>query len=259
MITRAAKKIIRRRALFFRTYVRLFKGALKQQIQPVLNRLNDVDDFVMFENEIEGLIREEPIEKVLKRCWIQVGTYFAQFQVNELKSMGVVMETKSEEEDLWVRRMTQWAEAEAGINIVSITGESKRQALKFIRQTMTEASMEGWGIEKIQREMRRNLVNKWGEMSIYRSRMIAQTEIIGASNRASFMGAQSAGIELVKSWLIGSGNPRDTHIEAANFNVHVPMSKPFIVGGYECEHPGDASLPAEEVINCHCCVDYAPI
>jgi len=258
MITRAAKKIIRRRALFFNTYVRLFKGALKQQIKPVLDRISETD-FMLFEEEAEKLIKEDPIEKVLKRCWIQVGVYFAKYQVNELKSMGVVMETKSEEEDMWVRQMTQWAEAEAGVNIVSITGESKRQALKFIRQTMTEASMEGWGIEKIQREMRRNLVNKWGEMSIYRSRMIAQTEIIGASNRASFMGAQSAGIELVKSWLIGSGNPRDTHIEAANFNVRVPMSKPFIVGGYECEHPGDASLPAEEVINCHCCVDYAPI
>ena len=245
--------------MFFRTYVRLFKGALKQQLQPVLGALSNVDDFGIFENDIEGLIREEPIEKVLKRCWIQVGVYFAQYQVNELKGCGVVFETKGEEEDLWIRQMTQWAEAEAGINIVSITGESKRQALRFIRQTMVEANLEGWGIEKIQREMRRNLVNKWGEMSIYRSRMIAQTEIIGASNRASFMGAQSARIELKKSWLLGSGNPRDTHIEAANFNVGIPMDKPFIVAGYECEHPGSANLPAEEVINCHCCVDYAPI
>ena len=259
MITRAAQRIIRRRALFFRKYTRLFKGALKQQIKPVLDRINEVEDFRLFESEAEKLIKEAPIEKVLKQCWIQAGTYFAQYQVNELKGLGVVLDTKGEEEDMWVRRMRQWAEAEAGINIVSITGESKRQALKFIRQTMTEAATEGWGIEKIQREMRRNLVNKWGEMSIYRSRMIAQTEIIGASNKASFMGAQSARIELVKSWLIGSGNPRDTHMEAASFNVRVPMNKPFIVAGYDCEHPGDASLPAEEVINCHCCVDYAPI
>lgn len=259
MITRAAQKIVRRRALFFRRYSRLFKGSLKQQIRPVLDRINEVNDFEIFATEIEGLIKEEPIEKVLKKCWIQVGVYFAQYQVNELKGLGVVFEVKSEEEDLWVRQMTAWAEAEAGINIVSITGASKKQALKFIRQTMKEASLEGWGIEKIQREMRRNLVNKWGEMAIYRSRMIAQTEIIGASNRASFMGAKSAGIELVKSWLLGSQDPRDTHIEAARFNVRIPKDKPFIVAGYECEHPGDMSLPAEEVINCHCCVDYAPI
>jgi len=259
MITRTAQKIIRRRALFFRKYTRLFKGALKQQIKPVLDKISEVEDFRMFEGQVEKLIKEDPIEKVLKNCWIQVGTYFAQYQINELKGMGVVLDTKTGEEDAWVRQISQWAEAEAGIKIVSITGTSKAQALKFIRQTMTEASTEGWGIEKIQREMRRNLVNKWGEMSIYRSRMIAQTEIIGASNKASFMGAKSAGIELVKSWLLGSGNPRDTHMEAANFNNRVPMNKPFIVAGIDCEHPGDASLPAEEVINCHCCVDYAPI
>ena len=259
MITRAAQKIVRRRALFFRRYARLFKGALKQQIKPVLDKISVTEDFRMFENEAGKLIKEAPIEKVLKQCWIQVGTYFVQYQVNELKGMNVVLDTKSEEEDMWVRQMRQWAEAEAGTNIVSITGESKRQALKFIRQTMTEGSMEGWGIEKIQREMRRNLVNKWGEMSIYRSRMIAQTEIIGASNKASYMGAQSAGIELVKSWLLGSVDPRATHEQAASFNVRVPMNKPFIVAGIDCEHPGDASLPAEEVINCHCCVDYAPI
>jgi len=259
MITRTAQKIIRRRALFFRKYTRLFKGALKQQIKPVLDKISEVEDFRMFEGQVEKLIKEDPIEKVLKQCWIQVGTYFAQYQINELKGMDVIFDTKSEEEDVWVRQMRQWAEAEAGINIGFITEESKRQGLKFIQQTMKEAATEGWGIEKIQREMRRNLVNKWGEMSIYRSRMIAQTEIIGASNKASFMGAQDARIELVKSWLIGSGKPRTTHDIASQFNVRVPMNKPFIVAGIDCEHPGDASLPAEEVINCHCCVDYAPI
>lgn len=225
---------------------------------PVLDRISEVEDFTIFDGEIDGLIKSDPVENVLKKCWIQVGTYFAQYQTEELKANIPGLELKTEE-DLWVQQMSRWAEAEAGIKIVSITGESKRQALKFIRQTMVESVEAGWGIEKTQRMMRRNLVNKWGEMEIYRSRMIAQTEIIGASNKASMMGARMAGIELTKSWLIGSQNPRPTHMDAASFNVNVPKDKPFNVGGFECDHPGDMSLPAEEVINCHCCVVFDPV
>jgi hypothetical protein len=59
-----------------------------------------------------------------------------------------------------------------------------------------------------------------------------------------------SGLVQVKRWVCMFQNSRETHMEA--HDQEVGPGELFVVGGYECEYPGDPVLPPEEVINCQC-------
>lgn len=53
-----------------------------------------------------------------------------------------------------------------------------------------------------------------------------------------------------KQWNVTGDNTRATHEELSG--VTVGMDQPFDVGGNLADHPLDPTLPAEELVNCHC-------
>jgi hypothetical protein len=53
-----------------------------------------------------------------------------------------------------------------------------------------------------------------------------------------------------KQWNILARNTRPTHEVLAG--VQVGIDETFDVGGFAADHPCDQSLPAEELVNCHC-------
>lgn len=60
-----------------------------------------------------------------------------------------------------------------------------------------------------------------------------------------------------KRWKIfGDGKERPSHKDAGGQTV--PISEPFIVGGYQLMFPCDSSLgaPPQEIVNCRCTVEY---
>jgi hypothetical protein len=59
----------------------------------------------------------------------------------------------------------------------------------------------------------------------------------------------------IKTWIAAGPNPRPTHSDADGQSVL--YGEQFVVGGYECDYPGDGALPAEERCNCYCAVQYA--
>jgi 8-oxo-dGTP pyrophosphatase MutT (NUDIX family)/2'-5' RNA ligase len=61
----------------------------------------------------------------------------------------------------------------------------------------------------------------------------------------------SMGINLRKQWVcMMDGRERPTH-HIAHGQI-VPYNGKFVVGGHECDFPGDETLPIEETINCRC-------
>lgn len=61
-------------------------------------------------------------------------------------------------------------------------------------------------------------------------------------------------VPMQKTWTaIEDAVTRPDHSDADGQTV--PVDQPFIVGGYECQYPGDDDLPDEEVINCRCWVE----
>jgi hypothetical protein len=93
-----------------------------------------------------------------------------------------------------------------------------------------------------------------GDMGRSRAENIARTEITGAMGA----GAQQARLHLAdegivdgKEWLdTADSRTRSTHLLAGGQKVGVRDK--FLVGGYECDHPGDPALPAKERCRCRC-------
>jgi SPP1 gp7 family putative phage head morphogenesis protein len=89
-----------------------------------------------------------------------------------------------------------------------------------------------------------------------RAMRIARTTTTGALNAghvASMEELSAEGLIMGKEWsAIGDDRTREAH-EDANGQV-VPVNGLFIVAGYECEYPGDGSLPGDQTINCRCTV-----
>lgn len=87
-----------------------------------------------------------------------------------------------------------------------------------------------------------------------RARTVARTEVVGAYNGGlndafSMIVANDPGTAWVKRWLATEDKrTRPDHVEADGQTV--PFSQPFIVGGFQMQHPHDPDAPAKEVINC---------
>lgn len=91
-----------------------------------------------------------------------------------------------------------------------------------------------------------------------RCQCIAETETMTSLNQATNeCYKQNADIIDGKAWLPTFNNTRPTHQAAGedySEDNAIPVTEQFQVGGYSCDCPGDDSLPAEEVVNCECCM-----
>lgn len=123
-----------------------------------------------------------------------------------------------------------------------------------VAQTMVSKGIEmGLSIEDIADLIVDDFMSEFGDSAKWMARRVAQTETIRASNFGTKEGVNGLGIEYVQSWLATADNRcRDTHTQAAIDNDRIPQDQKFIVGGRECEYPGDPALPPEECINCRC-------
>lgn len=118
-----------------------------------------------------------------------------------------------------------------------------------IQQSLVEGTQAGDGIPELAARVREAAL-----LTEPRSRVVARTEVIAASNGASIAQARTAGVPLEKTWLATpDARTRLSHVEADGQTV--PLNEPFMVGdpiAYPLDFPGDPSGPASEVINCRC-------
>lgn len=116
----------------------------------------------------------------------------------------------------------------------------------------------GEGIPKLAARVDNVLSRTESERWPNRATVVARTETIGAMNAGSndaFTAFEEERDpeepELEKFWLAtDDSRTRETHREAEG--QRVPVGKPFTVGGFELEFPGDPTGPAQEVIQCRC-------
>lgn len=89
----------------------------------------------------------------------------------------------------------------------------------------------------------------------FRSKRIAQTEIIGATNQGQLKAYDEAGVKQKKWLTAGDERVRDSHL-AMNGQV-VDLHQSFTSGlGAKMQYPGDRSsgVDASEIVNCRCTV-----
>jgi hypothetical protein len=154
---------------------------------------------------------------------------------------------------MWQDEVNNYLDVE-GLKKVEFTLATTKAA---VRSQLLEGVEAGEGIEKL---ARRISGTNFADINRKRARVIARTEVIGASNRGQMAGARSLGVPLEKEWVATVDSvTRDSHREADGDTV--PMEEPFIIGDERSEmmQPGDPSAPAAEVINCRCTVSFERI
>lgn len=131
-----------------------------------------------------------------------------------------------------------------------------------LRDILSEADKEGWGIFRIQEEMEREIAELFDvRKTLFERERIARTEMHKAAEMGGIEGARQSGIALMKAWLASlDGRERDTHREAhlRYQNDPIPLDALFEVGADTMPAPGLGTLP-EENINCRGTVIYIPV
>lgn len=118
---------------------------------------------------------------------------------------------------------------------------------KDIRDIVVAGVAEGLSVEGISKLIRTHAL----PASKLRGHVIARTETHFASSWANQTAADESGIELVKEWCAAGGSrTRESHRQADG--QRQPLKRAFDVEGYSLMYPGDASGPAELVVNCRC-------
>ena len=94
--------------------------------------------------------------------------------------------------------------------------------------------------------------------SRWMARRVVNTETTAAANNAISLSARDAfgADNLLKKWIAGGRNIRDTHSRATVFYRKNPIeeNKPYAVGSSFLMFPGDTQLgaSASEIVNCKC-------
>lgn len=196
-------------------------------------------------------IKSEPIREAYYNIYKTVGVSFAKNQFRSIKKHFLAIEVKDFlNEKNWEDALINYVNAQMGKKITGIDEETRR----YINIRLSEAHQDGLSVpdaaKKIQAEFE--------YMSRYRAIRIARTELIGASNKGSILGVDSAGVPMLKEWIsTRDSRTRDDHSFLDGDREE--MNGKFNVGGYLMDHPGDSNAPAEQIVNCRCTVGFVPI
>jgi hypothetical protein len=216
--------------------------SLKYVLEEAKLNMNGID------TRLESLIDPEPIREALRWLYVTWGYHnFLWFKKN-------LPFPSKKADDFWLQELEKLFKANGAKKVTEILGTTLELATPVIKEALKMAA-EGSSIDAIQKEIIKNLNGVGGAVSPARARMIARTEVIGASNQSTFEAVKSSGVEIEKKWLTGGMNIRPSH-KAAESQGWIDFNEPFKVksdNGYDTMmHPGDPSGSAGNVINCKC-------
>jgi hypothetical protein len=242
---RFEKQVIRKRNRLEKKGQRMAYRALLAQI-PV--EIYTVDGAV---RQMES-VNDEPIKAFFKKYYGMAG--------KEIGMMYFQFMQKKDEflENVFLAEMERYALEEAGYRIVEITKTTRELLISATREAVFQANSQGLGVEKT-----KNLILEYCRDAIKpsRARAIAQTELITASNRASFAAADKTGLTFKKFWSTsGLPNIRPSHLQAEFDSIGgISMDQPFSNG---LMFPGDPEASRdrpEEVVGCRCSAIFLPV
>lgn len=185
---------------------------------------------------------------------------------NEFKFESPVVLRKEIAPNNWVTMVSEYVRTIGGQRITEITNFTKTYVLGQLQPILEDGVRQGFGIDKIAR----NIINRVDEykdrFSTYRAERIARTEIVGTSNWASLNSAQAAGVsdQIRKKWHASTdGREREWHREM-NSKPAIALDQEFQVrnAGGQTEslaYPGDPKGSKSNVINCRCTVIYVRV
>lgn len=210
--------------------------------------------------ELERFTLGDSTAVLIKNLYTTVGKDFTTISDRDIKARYPHLETKdfTVSDDFWSDFVDTWLLSEGGQKITTIDATTRADILAVIQAELAAGADLGLGVDEISRNIKRELTQgSYLIKAAFRAERIARTEVVGASNLASFATAQSEGADLVnKIWIArDDSRTREAHAdEEANSNREpLPLDQAFRVTGLMHPH---AAGPASQVVNCRCVVGY---
>lgn len=247
------KEIDKEKRKYERKYERECRRMLMAQIQPVLDYLESTGD-MQNPDMAANKLNFDQTTAFYTSLYSDVGRHFSVMTYNDIIKRKDVNETVR---DSWLNQILNYMRFTAGYRIKSINRTSRKRAVELIRRALVQAEEAGLGLIETRNSIVKYVGETWRNDARYRAERIARTEVLTASNRASYIGAKATGLELKKKWIASKDDrTRTSHLEVDP--TPIEMDEHFIVGGALMMHPGDGSsnVPASEVVNCRCVVRY---
>lgn len=233
--------------LFEKVYYREGKKVLALTVAPILNRANTTPPEDL-KRQVNMILDDRHIESMLKGLYKNVGKKFAVDTVKKINAK------KDETDSYWDEWYTRYAAERSKRIAKQVLTTFQDNINVVIDRVVAKLTSEGLGIAEISGNLQRELTNEMTLLMEWEARRIAQTEVIGTANGASYQGAKSAGLEgMGKFWMTsGLSRVRDSHLLYESQGV-VPMNHEYSPG---LEYPGGPNGAPEEVINCRCTIGY---
>lgn len=246
------RKINRTRNALIKRGKVLFRNAIKQQYYQAIAiiktaNLDDIADKIRF------AVTPDAIEKSFI-------AYYSSASVFSMLWRDELLKKKSVKDDLYKakfqRSMVNYAKEKCRKRLEDITKTTENFLIDAVESAVTESVTRGLGIEATRGLIVDFVAEQYKNISQSRARMIAQTEMITASNQAAMEAGKSTGLEFRKFWSTsGLENTRETHIGCEQESLDrngLKEDETFQTNGLL--FPGDPSGPPEEVINCRCSI-----
>jgi uncharacterized protein with gpF-like domain len=201
-------------------------------------------------------ISSPPIHVVLKEIYLD-SRHYASLVYSQLPKAPKTQKRRAPMgfNEEFIRMINDWFEANVLETVEMITNTTRN----MIKEVLQEATEEGRNLNWIE-----NKLVESEDLTRNRARLIARTETVTASNRASYMAAAKTGLKYKKEWLsAGDKRVRPDH-QMVN-GSRVDMEDYFTVGDSKMLLPGarvqenGLPSPASEVCNCRCVVLYIPV
>lgn len=238
--------IIRKRATLIRKGRAVFASAIRDQYQSVINALS-MYPVEQVKEHLPNIIKEEPIQRAFEKMYVQAAG------IADIWRKHLLPPRKDGVDDLYKAHfeanLKTFARHKTAARVTGITETTRER----IAQAIDASMAEGLGVPSMVDLVIENVARDYKEMTVARSKLIAQTEMITASNEATVEAGKSTGLETRGFWSTsGLPNVRDSHLQAeadSNDSGGVTEGETFSNG---LLYPGDPNGGPEEVINCHC-------
>lgn len=191
------------------------------------------------------------LKDVLVKLYQDVGTDVGQETLKQFKA-----ETGSHEHKGVVDDFLKLFGADLLVYLLQLAAQKVQQITESTRAEIQSALSDGVAAGESIPKLSKRIDDLYLEQIIpNRSKVIAATEVVSASNWSSQQAAKQSGLTLKKVWLATEdARTRPAHAEADG--QEVDLDEPFDVDGEQLQYPGDPAGSAENVIRCRCTQFY---
>lgn len=238
-----------------RKYQKRFYQLFRQQAKRVAAYIRQ-EGLDLAEANISTLVRPEEVEAILRQLYTEVGARWASIEADNIQEY-----TKSWTAPVRMKifGFNSWWESILNIYFSTLGGRKITKIDETTRQWLIKLIQDGrnaqLGPEQIARSMERS-----PDVPLWRSRLIARTETVGAANMGGLEAARQSKLKMNKRWVNAHDKRvRETHKDQDQGGVGgevVPQEQPFSNG---LMHPGDPKGEAKEVCNCRCLASMRPV